>query len=173
MAEDPRADLVNRIEAIRERWRRLVADVGEDRMELPGAMGDWSFKDVALHLSAWRRRTIDRLEAAGRGDPPPPAPWPAELGEDEDDPINAWIHEQTKDRPLSDVLAEADATYDAFIAAILALPLKDATDPERFDWLEGEALVDADFSGHLAGHEPDVRRWLASVRQSSGERRGD
>jgi hypothetical protein len=173
MADDPRADFVKRIEAIRERWRRLVADVGEDRMELPGAMGDWSFKDVALHLSAWRRRTIDRLEAAGRGDPPPSAPWPAELGEDEDDPINAWIHEQTKDRPLSDVLAEADATYDAFISAILGLPLKDATDPERFDWLEGEALVDADFSGHLAGHEPDVRRWLASVPQGSGERGGD
>jgi hypothetical protein len=169
MADDPRGDFVDRIEAIRERWHRLVADVGVERMELPGAMGDWSFKDVASHLTAWRRRTIDRLEAAGRGDPPPPAPWPAELGKGEDDPINAWIHERTKDRLLSDVLAEADATYDAFIAAVLALPPKDATDPERFDWLEGEALVDADFSGHLAEHEPDVRRWLASAPQGSGE----
>lgn len=166
MTDDPRADVVDRIEQIRDRWRRLVADVGEQRMELPGAMGDWSFKDVASHLSAWRRRTIDRLEAAGRGDPPPPAPWPAGLGDAEDDPINAWIHERTKDRPLSDVLAHADATYDAFLAAVLALPPKDATDPERFDWLEGEALVDADFAGHLDEHEPDVRRWLASVESS-------
>jgi len=28
MTDDPRADLVDRIEQIRDRWRRLVADVG-------------------------------------------------------------------------------------------------------------------------------------------------
>jgi hypothetical protein len=170
MANDPRANLVDQIEATHGRWRRLVADVGEERTELPGAMGDWSFKDVASHLTAWRRRTIDRLEAAGRGDPSPPAPWPAELVGGEDDPINAWIHERTKDRPLADVLADADAAYDAFIAAVMRLSLKDATDPQRFDWLEGEALVDSDFSGHLAEHEPDVRRWLASPPQGRQER---
>ena len=65
------------------------------------------------------------------------------------------------------MLADADAIYDAFIAAIQALPLKDATDPERFDWLEGEALVDSDFGGHLAEHEPEVRRWLGSAPQGS------
>ena len=171
--ESRRRALIERIGEIRGRWHQLVADVGVDHAELPGAMGDWTFKDVAAHLSAWRRRTIDRLDAAGRGEAPPPSPWPAELDGVEDEPINAWIHDQTKDRPLSEVLADADAIYDAFIAAILALPLKDATDPERFDWLEGVALVDSDFGGHLAEHEPDVRRWLGNATQGSGESGGN
>jgi len=158
--EARREALIQRVSATRDRWRRLVADVGPDRLEEPGAMGDWTFKDVAAHVTAWRRRTVRRLEAAGRGEPEPPLPWPAELGEDEDDPINAWIHEQTKDRPADELLAEADAIYDDFVAAIRALPLDAVTDPRRFAWLGGGALADADFGGHLDIHEPDVRAWL-------------
>ncbi len=163
MADDPRADLVHRIETIRDRWRRLVTDVDEDRMELPGATGDWSFKDLASHLTAWRKKTIARLEAAGRGEPPPRAPWPVGLGEDETDAINAWIHEQTKDRPLSAVLAEADSTYEPFIAAVQALPLELAV-REHESYVEAEA-EDGHPYGHLGEHEQDVRRWLASASE--------
>ena len=164
MADDPREVLVDRIEAVRQRWRRLAADTSEERMEVPGAMGEWTFKDLALHLTAWRRRTVDRLQAAARGEPEPPAPWPAQGGSDvEDDLINDWIHERTKDRSLKDALADADAVYDAFVAAVRAVPLEDATNPKRFAWLSGEALVDVDFGSHLDEHEPDVRNWLASA----------
>jgi Protein of unknown function (DUF1706) len=159
--EERRTALIEQIQATRERWLKLVADVGEARVEEPGAMGDWTFKDVASHLTAWRRRTVDRLEAAARGEPEPPPPWPQSLGMDEDDPINAWIHERTKDRPADETLADADAVYDDFIAAIQALPMEAVSDPQRFAWLEGEALADADFGEHLASHEPDVRRMLA------------
>jgi hypothetical protein len=159
--ETRREALIEELRAVRERWRRLVADVGPDRLEEPGAMGTWTFKDVAAHLTAWRRRTVARLQAAARGEPEPPSPWPAELGDNEDDPINAWIHDQTKDRPASELLAEADAIYDEFIAAIRALPSEVVTDPDRVPWLQGNALADGGFGGHLDEHEPDVRRWLA------------
>ena len=156
-----RVRLIAHIRDVQQRWRRLVAEVDHDRMEQPGAMGDWTFKDVAAHLTGWRRRTVLRLEAAARGDPPPANPWPAELGTDEDDTINAWMHDQFVDRQLADVLAEADGVYDDMVAAIETLPPDILTDPNRFDWMEGVALADGDFSGHIGEHEPDVRRWLA------------
>ena len=168
MADDPRAALVGRIEAIRDRWRELVTNVGEDRMELPGAMGDWTFKDVASHLTAWRRRTIGRLEAAARGEPAPPTPWAAELGDEEDDPINAWIHERTKDDALPAVLAEADGTYAAFLAAVRALPAE-AVASELESWVEAEA-EDGHPYGHLGDHEGDVRRWLAALERDADGR---
>jgi len=81
MSDAARDRLVAHVRDVQARWRQLVTDVGEDRMEQPGAMGDWTFKDVASHLTGWRRRTILRLTAAGRGEPEPPNPWPADLGD--------------------------------------------------------------------------------------------
>jgi hypothetical protein len=166
MPDDPRTDLVGRIEAIRARWHQLVADVGEDRMELPGAMGEWTFKDLASHMTAWRRKTVGRLQATARGEPPPPTPWAAELGEEETDPVNAWIHDRTKDDPLPAVLSEAASTYDAMIAAVRAMPVEDAA-RERAAWDEAE-VEDGHPYGHLGEHETGVRRWLEAL---PGDRR--
>ncbi|HYH92692.1 MAG TPA: maleylpyruvate isomerase N-terminal domain-containing protein [Candidatus Saccharimonadales bacterium] len=161
MSDAARARLIAHLRDVQQRWRGLAADVGKERMEQPGAMGDWTFKDVASHLTGWRRRTILRLRAAAAGEPEPPNPWPAELGDAEDDVINAWMHDRTKDDRLDAVLAEADGVYDDFIAVVETLPAELLTDPDRFGWMEGVALADGDFSGHLDEHEPDVRRWLA------------
>lgn len=151
-------DLLAQIHAERDGWHALLAEVGEDRMEQPGPMGDWTFKDLVAHLAGWRERTIGRLEAGP--DREPPTPWPATLTED--DEINAWIYEQNRDRPLREVLADADAQFERLSAAVAALPEGDATTPGRFVWLEGRALVDGDFFGHLhEEHEPSIRAWLA------------
>ena len=55
---------LDRIERGRAAWEELVAQAGEAAMDEPGAMGDWSFKDVAAHLNGWRELTVARLEAA-------------------------------------------------------------------------------------------------------------
>jgi hypothetical protein len=160
--EPTKADPLAWNEDVRDSWRRLVAAVGEERMEQPGPMGAWTFKDLAAHLTGWREVLIARLEAGpGREQP---MPWPATLIEDDD--INAWIYAQNRDRPLRDVLADAEASYARVAAAIAALPEEDVTTPGRFSWLEGQALVRmADFPGHLAEeHEPNVRAWLAGQR---------
>jgi hypothetical protein len=155
-----KADLLARIEADRAEWHTLLAEVGEGRMEEPGPMGEWTFKDLAAHLTGWRERTIARLEAAGRHEAPPAPPWPAHM--DDDDEINAWIYEQNRDRPLRDVLADADRSSERLAAAIAALSEEDVTTPGRFPGLEGLALAAADFSGHLREeHEPSIRAWLA------------
>ena len=87
-----RAEQIAVIRADQQFWRDLAAEVGPARYAEPGPMGDWSFGDMAGHLVGWRNRTIARLEAAARGEADPPAPWPAELPDD--DAINVWIHDQ-------------------------------------------------------------------------------
>jgi hypothetical protein len=105
-----RDEIVGRIRADHETWRTLVAEVGPARVDAPGAMGDWSFKDLVSHLSRWRSRTISRLEAAAEGRPRPANPWPADLADD--DPVNAWFRDQDAPRSGDELLAEYDASFD-------------------------------------------------------------
>jgi hypothetical protein len=159
-----RDDLLESIRAERASWHALLDEVGEVRMEQPGPMGDWTFKDLVGHLHGWRERTIARLEAGPGGEPA--TPWPAHLTDTDEigtDEINDWIYEQHRDRPLRDVLADAERSFERLEAAVKALSDEDLTTPGRFSWLDGKALVDIDLFAHLhEEHEPQIRTWLAA-----------
>jgi len=168
-----KARVLDAIDAERAAWQALVAEVGESRMEEPGPMGDWSFKDLAAHVTGWRQRSLDRIEAGLRGEPDTPTPWPAALSTD--DEINAWIHQREHDRPLAAVLADADATFARLRVAVEALSDEDLNDPRRFPWLDGRSLAQeirsGEFFAHLHDdHEPDVRAWLDRRGDTGGSR---
>jgi hypothetical protein len=155
-----REELRQRIRDEQQFWRSLVAAVGRDRMDEPGPMGDWTFKDLASHLAGWRNRNIARLEAAGRGTPEPRPPWPAELEDDDD--INPWIRERDLARPLDDVLGDYDRSFDRLSAAIDALPDEAVTTRGYFGWMGDESVLETDWFSHLHDeHEPSIREWLA------------
>jgi hypothetical protein len=94
-------------------------------MEQPGATGDWTFKDVVAHLSAWRLRTLARLEAARHDQSPNLSFWPAGLDEEDEDDleqINQWIYEENCDRALHDVLNESRQQFRRMSELIRVLP---------------------------------------------------
>jgi hypothetical protein len=160
MADTLKAEFAARLRDSRQVWRDLVAEVG-DRVDDAGPMGDWTFGDLAGHLLAWRNRTIARLEAAGRGEPEPPPPWPTDL--ENDDAINRWIHEQDRGRSAAEMIDAYDASFERLGAAVDALPGELVSDPNAFPWLEGNALGTIDPLGHLREeHEPTIRAWLSS-----------
>jgi len=163
MTKQTKAELVATVRVDRDFWRALVDEVPRDRMTEPGPMGDWSFKDMAAHLAGWRNPRIAILEAAARGEPAPPNPWPADL--DDDDPINDWINDQAKNQSLEEVLSDYDSTFYRLADALEALPEETLADPEAFPWTGGTALLDADFTQHLhEEHYPSVRAWLDSTQ---------
>jgi hypothetical protein len=162
MTETPtRERVVAYIEAERAWWRDLVEEIGEERMTEPGPMGEWTFKDLAAHLLGWRERTIGRLEAAATGRPTPPNPWPAELDGD-DDSVNDWIHERSRDRSVREVLSDIDRSYERLANAIAAIPEDVLKRPGALDWLGDQSLADLDPFSHVHDeHEPSIRAWLA------------
>src|SRR5262245_31778731 len=162
-----KAYLIERIQRERAAWDALLADVGESRMTQPGAAGDWTFKDVAAHLTAWRKRGVNRLKAAQRGERPAPAPWSAAGIPAEDDPINDWIYRANRDRPLADVLRESRESLEQLEAAAQALSEQDLIDSQRFSWMEGTSLGESIFGNSMdhfhEDHEPELRAWLATL----------
>jgi uncharacterized protein (TIGR03083 family) len=153
-----RAEQVAGIKADQQFWRTLAAEVGPDRYDEPGAMGEWTFGDLAGHLLGWRNRTITRFEAIARGDPDP-LPEDVE-GEDVVHGMNDRIREAHAGRPAADLVADYDASYDRLIDALRALPDELFTDPDALEWV-GAPLIEITFTGHLhEEHVPDVRAWL-------------
>ncbi len=147
------------IKADQQFWRDLAAEVGPDRYAEAGAMGEWTFGDMAGHLLGWRNRSIARLEAAARGESDP---IPFEPDTDEEvDAANVTIREEHAGRPAAELVDAYTDSYDRLIRALDALPESSLTDPKAFPWLEGNALIDIPFTGHLhEEHVPDVRAWL-------------
>ena len=159
-----KAQLLTDLQNEQTQWEALLTDIGEAHMTQPDVAGGWSIKDIVAHLTGWRMRTVARFQAALRHEPTPPPAWPAQL--QDDDEINAWIYAANRDRSLADVLAESRTVYQQLADALDAFPEADLQDPNRFEWLAGETWNGAALFDHFhEEHEPDMRAWLAQIRQ--------
>jgi hypothetical protein len=153
------------IDRERQAWNDLVSRVGSEHFELTGfGGGDWTFKDLVGHLNGWHGRRVARIEAAVRGEPQPPNPWPD--GIESVDDINAWHYQQNRGRPASELLDEANDLYNRLTAAIENLPDDALNDPDRFAWAEGQSLGASIVSGgyfeHLhEEHLSEIEGWIA------------
>lgn len=158
-----RAGLLGRMAQQRADWEALLAEIGPARMETPGVTDDWTFKDVAAHMTAWQQRGVARLQAARRGEAPTPAPW-ANLPELNDDTVNAWIYEQNRDRPLDSVLSDSRTVMAQLEAAVAEFTDEELNDPTRYPWLGeaslGEMLLGNSIDHFYDDHLPALRAWL-------------
>jgi hypothetical protein len=148
-------------------WNTLLNRIGTQRMDLPGAMGAWTFKDMVAHLNDWQGWLIARMRAAQNGESKPAPPWPAHFEDDDD--INAWIYEANRTRPVQDVLRDSQQNFDALLAVIDSLGEDTRIEPVgHLVSLGGERFPAGEFFDHFRDdHEPDVRRWLADIDNQS------
>ena len=109
------ADLIAMLQATRSAERDLFALLDHDAVTAPGAVGEWSAKDVQMHLAAWRAIEARRLVATLQGrpfdesDPGPDAPV---------DETNAELSAKHTHLAWTDAEREADASVDALVGVI-------------------------------------------------------
>ncbi len=161
-----REELLEAVRGLRADLDRDIAEAGEERAVQPGSFGPWTFKDVIAHLTGWRLRTAARLEA-GLRDEAPVVPWPDHLDEEEGlHEINEWFYETNRDKPLEQVIAESNETFDRVERAIDTMPGDALLTPGRFDWIFwtdealGPAVVRGTLDHYHVEHEPAIRVWL-------------
>lgn len=174
---DPRQHAHNEAVAAFERqhaeWDEMIRQIGLDRMDEPGVMGEWSAKDLIAHLAGWQWKTIESFKSALGGTTEyPETPWPDDLNmagnweEDGDyEAINQWIHDQTTDDSADDVIQQARDQWNELRGIVAGLSIDQMEDPQLFVRTEGRSLGDllraAEFSGHFTEHyADDVEPWL-------------
>ena len=160
-----KSEFLNGLQEEYRQWQNLLDQIGQAHMQEPGVSGHCSIKDIVAHLTGWRRRTVRRLQAAQRGEPEPPPPWPAHLPSD--DEINAWIYEANQHRTVREVLDDSHQVFQDLLAAIKDLPDRVLMDPQHYlPWLEGSPFTPATLFAHYHDeHEADMRAFLARVEQ--------
>ena len=163
-----KAELLNWLQEEYQQWQAFLDEIGLERMEQPGVNGDWSMKDLVAHLYyGWQPRLIARIQAAQRGEPEPPPPWPTHL--QTDDEINAWIYEANRERSVREVLDESGQLFQQLFAVIESLPEDVKIEQVHHQgrvyhlvWLGDQRFPAGEFFDHFHDdHEPDVRAWLA------------
>lgn len=88
-----------------------------------------------------------------------------------DDPRNAAIFAQNRDRPLPDILAEARAVHRQLLDALEPLADEDFRDPRRFrqmpdTWIPWQVFA-ANSYNHYRDHLPALQAWLDANRSGS------
>ena len=154
--------LASILRAERSRWNELLAQVGMQRMDVPGVEGEWSVKQIVAHLTWYEQAIVEGAQQAlitGTFK----RRRPEGMGLDD---MNAQIAAQSQSRPASEVLAEADAVFGQLLAAIEACPQDMLNDPRRLglpeDMVPWMGVANNSYA-HYRQHEPAIRAWLEQI----------
>ena len=173
--------VLDRLAAEQAAWDALVAEVDPLWAVEPNAVGAWSFKDVVAHISGWRQPFVNDAVAAAQGTRPPTLDWPftreeteeqTPEGEEKTQAVNDWLYEQNRHRTYDQVLAEAALQWTMLRTAVELMPDDLIERRDAIGALGGESLAGAmlgpDAFGHFhEEHEPEIRQWLATRRDSA------
>jgi DinB family protein len=156
------ARLVDILRAERVQWNALLAEVGMDRMEIPGVEGAWSVKELVAHLTWYEHAVVDGArQVASTGAFTRPGDEDGAAGMDE---RNERIAAVSRPRPVSDVLAEADAVFGQLLNVIATCP-DDLLNDSRLIGLPGDIppwmRVANNSYAHYREHAQSIRVWLA------------
>lgn len=108
-------DLIAMLQATRAAERDLFTMLPATELDRPATIGEWSAKDVQLHLAAWRAIEARRLHATLRGQPFDASDPALDAPVDES---NAGLHARHASVAWADAEREADASVDALLGAI-------------------------------------------------------
>jgi len=149
------AALVEQLQATRIAERDVFGSIQPDVRDRPIRPNDWAPKDHQAHLTAWKARQADRINAAGRGEV---------LASDdrETDEINAELQATRADWSWEAIDREADAVSEQLEAAI--------RDAGSAMLTESEQLVGQIF-GNGASHALTHFAWLVDAQVGVDEAR--
>lgn len=144
-------------------FEELLTPLSAEQMCTPGVNGEWTIKDILVHLTVWQTRVSLRMEAAARHEEAQFAPI------ENDEQMNAFndaTFAENRERPLAEVLAEFRAAVQRLDANVAAADEGVLFEAGRFPWLRGgklwESIAGNSFE-HYEEHAPMITGWLALI----------
>ncbi len=159
-----KADLLESTHAERGKLEAKIAGLCAAELEFPGAMGEWSVKDILQHLVDWEQRWIDWYERGKRGEsvhtPEPGYNW-RQMGV-----VNEIYRQKHKNRLLADVLEGFQSSYRQIMGMVEKMPEAEMLTLGLYQWTGKLPLI-----AWIAGNTCEHYRWASQMIHPKGIRR--
>lgn len=133
-----------------------ISRLSREELVYPGSMGVWSVKDILQHLVDWEQRWISWYEAGKCGEgvvtPERGYNW-RQMGQ-----LNEKYRLKHKDRPLDQVLADFQASYQQILHLIEKIPEEEMLGMNVYAWTGKLPLI-----SWIAGNTCDHYRWATQM----------
>jgi hypothetical protein len=154
-----KSTLLEQISSGHKLFQALLAELSEQHTLAPGVVGQWSIKDLLMHIVVHQQRMTCWVDERLRGIVPA-APQPYDMPEDELAQVNRQIYLENRAVPLARVLSELEKSHEQALAM-----LEGASEAglKHIKLQGGEALweaVAANTFWHYEEHGQDIRAWM-------------
>ena len=143
------------LDAVAAAWLELedaLALVPKGRLDEPGAVGEWSVKDLLGHVTTWEQEAIRALRRyLDDRDTKALATW------HDIDGLNARESDRKKAVSLSKLRSEFEKSHLQLLAFLSDFP------EEQIGVSEVERRIIIDTYGHYAEHSTNIREWLVAA----------
>jgi hypothetical protein len=147
--------VVAALDDARSEFLEALAVVDEALVTAPGVLGEWSVRDLVVHVAAWTEHASSALDlaAAGRGEEFAYSP-------DETDAMNERLLVEARSISPADALEREAAAFDGLRRRVEGL------DPALLSQRLGngdtlEEVIRYDGPDHYAEHTAHLRSWFA------------
>ncbi len=141
------------LQQLDEAWMGLkesYAGLPAAQLSEPGALGDWSVKDVLAHVTTWEEEALKYLPLILEGGRPPR--YSTKYGGV--DAFNALMTEQKRGLSLDEVLRQLDESHGRLVDYIRSAPEEQFARETRF-----RRRIRLDTYGHYPHHASAIRAW--------------
>jgi hypothetical protein len=150
--------ILKALEVGREDFLDAIEGLTEETLQQSGVVGEWSIKDILIHLTRWEAELVKLLWQAKQGK----SPSTAHFSTIEVDELNERWYQESRTRSLELALADFHGVRNQTIRRVEDFSDKDLTDPKSYPWLKEQPLwqwIAGDSFEHEAEHADQIRAW--------------
>jgi hypothetical protein len=145
-----RERLLKRLEAAWRDFKMSYEGASEHELTMPGVVGDWSIRDLIVHVAIWEEEALKHLPLILEGKRPPR--YSIVYGGI--DAFNAQSMAAMASLPLDEVMSRAEKTHRLLVRLIEAAPNDQIATETRF-----RRRLRLDTYAHYPLHARAIREW--------------
>jgi hypothetical protein len=139
-----------------EKIDRIVSNLNENQMTKVIVAGEWTVREVLIHILSWQRKLMAWVQADVCGEiPEVPAPGMSWNEPGIFDILNAQAVDEYKDHDINEIVNLFRETHSDMMECLKSKSEDDLTNPARYPWMTGfplSGLMKGCMSHHYEEH---------------------